>query len=230
MNKKKALIRRIYTEGPGEDFIKKKDSWTSIIFSDPFSIPLARFLSKFKRINPNHITIIALIPAFIAMYFFIRGQLVYGAFFFLLNFIIDGVDGKLARLTKKFSKYGEALDYHTDRIRNLALYFSLWYSQYYLQGQWLFGGGIIFAHYVLMIFGFLFISKYTYKTIFPRVYSYYASIDEGFLTFFVAPLIGQVVLLLPILILLQFLSYIILFFIQKEKPDFKTRFRDMLKI
>ena len=230
MKKKKSLLTRIYTEGPGEDFIKKDDSWTSILFSDPFSIPLTRFLSKFKRIHPNHITIIALIPAFIAVYFFIRGQLFYGAIFYLLNFIIDGIDGKLARLTKKFSKHGATLDYYTDRIRNFALYFSFWYSQYYLHGQWLFGGGIIFAHYVLMVFGFLFITKFTYKTIFPRVYSYYAPIDEGFLTFFFAPLINQVVLLLPILILLQFLSYMILFFIQKEKPNFKTRFRDMLKI
>jgi phosphatidylglycerophosphate synthase len=230
MKRKKSILKRIYTEGPGEDFIKKEDSWTSIIFSDPFSIPLARFLSKFKSVYPNHITIIALIPAFIAVYFFFRGQLMYGAFFFLLNFIIDGIDGKLARLTKKYSKHGVALDYHTDRIRNFALFFSLWYSQYYLHGQWLTGGAIIFVHYVAMVFGFLFVTDFSYKTIFPRVYSYYAPIDEGFLIFFFAPLINQVTLLLPILVLLQLISYITLFFVQKKKPDFKTRFRDMLKV
>jgi phosphatidylglycerophosphate synthase len=229
MKRKKSLLRRIYTENPGENFIKKRDSWTSIIFSDPFSIPIARLAAKSKKLHPNHFSILGLVPAFIAVYCFLRGELVYGAFFYLINFIIDGVDGKLARLTNQLSKSGEALDRRADRIKNAALYFSLWYSQFYLQGYWLLGGFIIFCHYALMVVVYLFIKDGTYKTIFPRVYSYYATIDEGFIVFFFAPLLNQVRLLLPILILLQSISFLALSLKQKEEPDFKFRLKKMIR-
>jgi len=230
MNYLKNLFKKIYTEGPNEHFIKKLDSWTSIIFSDPFSIPIARFAARWKRIHPNHFTIMTLPVALISAYFFFEGQLIYGAIFYWLNFILDGVDGKLARLTNQLSRRGYILDYYTDRIKNIVLFLSLWYSQYYLKDYWLLGGGIICVHYGLMVFEYLFIQKFTYKTVFPRVYSYYAPLDEVFLIFFLAPLLNMVFILLPLLILLQYFSYISIYIKQKERPDTKARLREMFKL
>lgn len=230
MIKKKSLLQNIYTEHSGENFIKKEDSWTSIIFSDPFSIPIARLAAKSKRLKPNHFTIISIIPVFFAVYFFFRGELIYGAFCYLLNFIIDGVDGKLARLTNQFSEKGAKLDYFFDRIGNIALYFTFWYSQYYIFGNWFIGGCFIIEHYALMLLGYLFIDKFKYKTIFPRVYSYYASLDEGFISFFFLPLLGIVQIGLPIMILSQSISYFILIIKQKGTPDYKTKFKKLIRL
>jgi phosphatidylglycerophosphate synthase len=230
MKNKKSSLKEIYTNGPDESFIKEKDSWTTIIFCDPFSIPLARLFAKFKKIHPNYISILAMICGFIAAYFFFRGLLIYGSLVFLLKFILDGTDGKLARLTNTKSKTGEKIDYYTDIIGNIPMYFGLWYSQFYIFNKWFFGGSFIALHYLTMAFGYIFLKKLSYKTIFPRVSSYYIHIDEGFLTFFIAPLTGYFIYVFPILVLIQLVSYIILCFTQKEKPDFKKNIKRMLKL
>ena len=58
--------------------------------------------------------------------------------------------------------------------------------------------------------------------------------DEGFLTFFFAPIIGALVsgsfnVVFPALVILQFISYIALFITQKERPDIKKNIRSMFK-
>ena len=110
------------------------------------------------------------------------------------------------------------------------MYFGLWWSQFYLQGLWFIGGIIIAAHYAIMVFGYIFLTKLTYKTISTRICSYYMHADEGFLTFIIAPLTGIFYIIFPILVIIQLISYIILFFLQKEKPDIKKNIKSMLKI
>ena len=232
MKKILVTIKKIYTQQPNENFIKE-DAWAPILLSDPVSIPLARLLSRIKRIHPNHITLLTVPFAFIAAYMFIKGELIYGALFYWLNFVLDGTDGKVARLTGKNSKFGEKLDYYTDTVNNLAMYFGLWWSQYYIHGDWFIGGVIVFAHYAIMVFGYVFVGDFRYKTIFPRVFSYYSPFEEAFGTFFFAPLFNKVKLLFPILVALQFISYVILFIKKKEKPDLEEieeRIKMMLKL
>ena len=229
MKKIASLFKKVYTQQPNENFLKE-DAWAPILLSDPISIPLARFLSKFRRIHPNHITLLSIPFAFAAAYMFMTGELAYGAIFYWLNFVLDGTDGKVARLTGRTSKFGAKLDYYTDTLNNLALYFGLWWSQYYIYGDGFVGGAIVFAHYAIMVFCYLFIGDFSYKTIFPRVFSYYSPFEEAFGTFFFAPLLGIVTILFPILVLLQFISYVILFFKQKERPDIKNGVKKMLKI
>ena len=115
------------------------------------------------------------------------------------------------------------------------MYFGLWYSQFYLNDQWFLGGAIIAAHYMVMAFGYVFIKDRTYKTFSPYVCSYYAAADEGILTFLFLPVteffvLGIFRLVLPILVILQLVSYVILFFRQKEKPDVKKNIKKILKL
>ncbi len=218
MTRLKSLIKNIYTERNGEKFIKESEPWSVILFGRIFSIPLARLIAKFPfKVHPNIITILTIPFAILAGFCFYKGMLVYGALFFLVSFILDCTDGTLARLTNTTSAFGAKLDSYSDRFNNFVMYFGLWYSQYYLFDQWFLGGFIIGCHYLVALFGKIYIKNHNYKTIFPKISSYYASLDEGNLTFFVLPLIGLFRQILPVLIILQAISYSILYFKQKTK-------------
>jgi len=229
MSKSNSIIRKIYSEKKGEKFIKKSEPWSVLLIGRVFGTPLARLFAKIG-LKPNHVTIFTVPFSFIAGYFFFTNRLYLGALFYFIGYILDCSDGTLARLTNQVSRFGERLDYYTDIINNIPMYFGLWYSQFYLHDMWFIGAGIIAFHYMVMAFGYIFLDKLTYKTISPRICSYYMHADEGFLTFAIAPITGYFYLVLPILVGLQFISYIILFFTQKEKPDFKNNIKKMLKL
>lgn len=216
MGKLKLSIKNIYIEGAGEHFLKKSEQMSIVYIGRVFGIPLARAVSKLPfKIHPNIITIFSFFFALLAGFCFFHNLLVFGAVFYLINFILDCTDGPLARMTSTTSEFGGKLDFYTDRIGNLSMYFGLWWSQYYQNSNWLLGVGIIFAHYAIQSFGEKFIKNLTYKTIFPKVDSYYSSFEEGVGTFFIAPILGIFPILFPILVFLQFVSYFILFVREK---------------
>ena len=230
MAKSKSRIKNIYSEKKGEHFLKEKEEW-AVKIGRLFGIPLARAIKALPvKIHPNIISVISLIFALFAAYYFFSDKLVFGAIFFFISYVFDCSDGVLARLTDTQSKFGEKLDFYIDITGNVFMYFGLWYSQYYLYGQWFFGGIIIAAHYIVMIFGYVFIKDRTYKTFSPKLSSYYYAADEGFLTFFFTPLLGIFRLAFPILVLAQFVSYVILFLKQKERPGIRKNIRSVLKI
>jgi len=208
----------------------KKEEW-AVKIGRIFGTPLAKGIARLPvKIHPNIITLSSLFFALIAAYFFFNNQLIYGAIFFFTSYVFDCADGTLARLTNTQSRFGQRLDFYVDLLGNILMYFGLWYSQFYLYGQWFIGGSIIVAHYLVIAFGYMFIKNRTYKTIFPSICSYYSAADEGMLTFFFSPILGIFRLALPILVLLQFVSYIILFLRQKEKPDVKKNIKEILKL
>jgi phosphatidylglycerophosphate synthase len=223
MGKIKSYIKNVYSNREGENFIPEKEDWTAIVFGRIIAIPLVRGLVKLPiKINPNVFTYLSIPFALIAAYFFFNNQLILGAILYLISYIFDCIDGMYARITNSTSEFGAKLDNYVDRINHVFLYFGLWHSQYYLNDQWLLGGAIIFIHYLVMLFGKISLKNQTYKTVIPRVNSYYSAIDEGNFTFFVAPLLGIFRIMLPILVGLQIMSFTILFLIQKKKSNFKT--------
>ena len=230
MANSKSIINKIYSENKGEHFIKEKEEW-AVKIGRFFGIPLARVIKALPvKIHPNIVSVISLIFALFAAYYFFNNKLIVGAIFFLISYVFDCSDGVLARLTDTQSKFGEKLDFYIDITGNVFMYFGLWYSQYYLYGQWFLGGSIIAAHYAVMVFGYMFIKDRTYKTFSKKLSSYYSAADEGFLTFFFTPMLVIFRLAFPILVIIQFISYIILFLKQKEKPDVRKNIKSMLKI
>jgi len=225
------IINNIYSERKGEHFKHKSEPWSVVFIGRVFGVPLARGIARLPvKIHPNVLTILTVPISLIAGICFFKNLLIWGAIFYFIGYIIDCADGTLARLTNTVSKTGERLDFYTDILNNVFMYFGLWYSQYYLYGEWFLGGSIIAAHYLIMAFGYAFLTKLTYKTISPRVCSYYMHADEGFLTFFAAPISGFFRLIFPILVALQAISYLILFIIQKEMPDVKANIKKILKL
>lgn len=65
--------------------------------------------------TPNRLTVLSVIAAGIAFYFFLRGQVVWGGIFVFLDFLFDGLDGRLARYLGKETRIGAFYDLITDR-------------------------------------------------------------------------------------------------------------------
>jgi phosphatidylglycerophosphate synthase len=235
MSKPKSYIKKPHSKKENQRVNKKSEEWAVKIVRI-FGTPLAKGIAHLPiKVHPNIITLFSFFFAIIAAFFFFNNQLIYGAIFFFISYVFDAADGTLARLTNTESELGKKLDFYVDIFGNIFMYFGLWYSQYYLFGQWFLGGSVIAAHYLIMAFGYMFINNRTYKTIFPNICSYYSAADEGILTFFFVPVLAFFItgifrLALPILVALQFVSYVILFLRQKEKPDIKKNIKEILKI
>lgn len=75
---------------------------------------------------------------FVSACFFFLGEPIYlviGAFVYEFNFMLDCVDGKLARLTGKCSKLGEFFDLYLDNINVFVNLLALVLGQYRLTGE-----------------------------------------------------------------------------------------------
>lgn len=233
MSKLKIYIKNIYAEKENQHFLKKREEW-AVKIGRLFGTPIARAIANLPiKIHPNVVTLLSIPFAILAAFSFFNNRLVVGAIFFFISYVLDCADGTLARLTHTQSRFGERLDFYVDTLNKVFMYFGLWYSQYYLYDQWFLGGSIIFAHYATMVFGYMFINDRTYTTVFPNLSSYYSAADEGILTFFFIPLIpiaGIFRLIFPILVLLQFVSYVILFLRQKNRPSIKKNIKSLFKM
>ena len=85
---------------------------------------------RFSKINPNSITWISVIFAFVAGVFFyisspeleLTNYYLYGAALFVfLNGFFDAIDGKVAKATNKTSKRGDFLDHALDRYADVFM-------------------------------------------------------------------------------------------------------------
>ncbi|MEV5004395.1 CDP-alcohol phosphatidyltransferase family protein [Streptomyces sp. NPDC055692] len=113
---------------------KKRDAWWTVLLVDPVATPLVRWTAKWTRVTPNQITWAALVLGLGAAACFAQGEwlwLVVGAVVYHLSFILDCMDGKLARLTGNGSEFGAWLDYVFDRIRVLVCAIALMGGQYH---------------------------------------------------------------------------------------------------
>ncbi|MFF5016320.1 CDP-alcohol phosphatidyltransferase family protein [Streptomyces sp. NPDC001165] len=120
---------------------KKRDAWWTVLLVDPVATPLVRQVAKRTRITPNQITWAALLLGLVAAGCFAQGEwqwLIAGAVVYHLSFILDCMDGKVARLTGQGSVFGAWLDYIFDRIRVMACAVALMGGQYHRTGNTLY--------------------------------------------------------------------------------------------
>ena len=116
---------------------KKRDAWWTVLLVDPVATPLVRLVAR-TRVTPNQITWAALVVGLGSAVCFARGGwpwLVAGALVYHLSFVLDCMDGKLARLTGTGSVFGAWLDYVFDRIRVMACAAALMGGQYERTGD-----------------------------------------------------------------------------------------------
>ncbi|MEU9882769.1 CDP-alcohol phosphatidyltransferase family protein [Streptomyces phaeochromogenes] len=112
---------------------KKRDAWWTVLLVDPVATPLVRLTAMRTRITPNQITWGAFVLGLVSAACFAFGDwrwLIAGALVYHLSFILDCMDGKVARLTGQGSVFGAWLDFVFDRIRVALCGIALMAGQY----------------------------------------------------------------------------------------------------
>ena len=111
----------------GSDLIratgKPSDGLVSRYLNRPVSRFISKFLLKIPGVTPFHATALAAFTGLLmAAYLLFGGEggLIAGAILFHAASVIDGVDGEIARATKRSSEFGAKLDTVIDAITNLA--------------------------------------------------------------------------------------------------------------
>jgi hypothetical protein len=108
--------------------IKKIDGWWASIFSGPVANYLLRYIADINWISPNHVTLFALFLGIVASVCFVVASplsMILGALLVQLSFIVDCMDGQLARYRQQFSVLGAWLDRIADRVKDFLYFFSL---------------------------------------------------------------------------------------------------------
>jgi len=119
--------------------IKKKDGWWASIFSGPLANIFLIFIADIKWITPNWVTTFSLFTCIIAAAFISTGLpifLIIGAMLIQLVFILDCLDGQLARYREQSSNFGAWYDRVTDRIKDFLIYFSIALGHFKIYADW----------------------------------------------------------------------------------------------
>ncbi|MCW2877018.1 MAG: hypothetical protein JWQ95_1118 [Sphaerisporangium sp.] len=114
---------------------KRRDSWWTVFMVDPVACRVALFVANRTEITPNALTRFSLVLGMASAVCFAANRLVLGAVLFYVSFMIDCVDGKIARLKGTGTPFGLWLDYVGDRIRVVCCAFGIAYGQYAATGR-----------------------------------------------------------------------------------------------
>jgi len=123
-----------------KDAKKKKDGWWASLFSGPAANLLLPYVAEVDWITPNCVTSSSLFICFIASAFIATGIssfLIIGAILVQLVFILDCLDGQLARYRKAGTNFGAWYDRVTDRVKDFCIYFSIALGHYKIYEDWL---------------------------------------------------------------------------------------------
>lgn len=102
---------------------KKRDAWWTVFLVDPLAVRLTLLVANRTSITPDALTVGAFVLGLGAAGCFAVATpqaLVAGAVLYHLSFVLDCVDGKIARLKGSGTFFGAWLDYMLDRLRVLA--------------------------------------------------------------------------------------------------------------
>jgi phosphatidylglycerophosphate synthase len=107
--------------------VKAEDEAFTTFFVSPYSRYIAAWCAR-HGIRPNWVTLLSIAlggAAAVGFGFGTRAGLVVGAVLLQVSFMLDCVDGQVARLTGTFSAFGAWLDITFDRAKEYAVYAGL---------------------------------------------------------------------------------------------------------
>ena len=117
---------------------KPRDAWWTVLLVDPLASRLVRLVAPYRWITPNVLTVIATILGLLAAACFAgatRWWLVAGAALFHVSFVVDCMDGKIARLNGTGSLFGAWFDFVFDRLKAFVCALGLFGGQYQATGR-----------------------------------------------------------------------------------------------
>ncbi|HEY0543268.1 MAG TPA: CDP-alcohol phosphatidyltransferase family protein [Actinoallomurus sp.] len=112
---------------------KARDAWWTVFLVDPLAGRLVRFTANRTALTPNALSAGALVLGLAAAGCFWEADwkwLVIGAVLYHLSFVLDCMDGKIARLKGTGTVFGSWLDYVFDRVRVLICALALTGGQF----------------------------------------------------------------------------------------------------
>jgi phosphatidylglycerophosphate synthase len=129
---------------------KARDAWWTVFLVDPLAGRLVVRIANRTSITPNQLTWGALVLGLGSAGCFVMASwpwLIAGAVLYHLSFVLDCMDGKIARLKGTGTVLGGWLDYVFDRVRVFACAIALMWGQYAEHDRnyyLLLGAGVIF--------------------------------------------------------------------------------------
>jgi len=121
----KFSLREVKTKGD-----KEAATPFEFFILEPLSLPMVWFLANFTRISPNAVTIFTALVIFLGSLCVFKGWFLLGWLIIFFGFVLDWVDGRLARLKKLASPLGAFLDHIADTFRFIIAIPSLMYYAY----------------------------------------------------------------------------------------------------
>lgn len=94
--------------------LKPFDAWSTVLLFDPLAVRLVHVLANFTSVSPNLVSVVSILSYVGAAVLFWLGPgwaWIAGAILAALGFLLDCVDGKLARLKRQTSRLGFWLDH-----------------------------------------------------------------------------------------------------------------------
>jgi phosphatidylglycerophosphate synthase len=104
--------------------VSSSDGWVDKVFNRPCGRPLSKLLVH-TRVSPNSVSIVSILIGLVSALCFAQGQqpaAIVGALLFQLSAIIDCVDGDLARILFKESRFGKWLDLAGDQLVHVSVF------------------------------------------------------------------------------------------------------------
>ncbi|UQU66488.1 CDP-alcohol phosphatidyltransferase family protein [Couchioplanes caeruleus] len=132
------MVRRSSLREIREQTYKDRDAWWTVLLVDPVAVRLVRLVSPYRRVTPNLLTVVATLLGLGAAACFAmqdRWWLVAGALLFHVSFVVDCMDGKIARLNGTGSLFGAWFDFVFDRLRVFVCALALFGGQYARTGS-----------------------------------------------------------------------------------------------
>src|SRR5699024_5179955 len=117
---------------------KRRDAWWTVLLVDPVASRLVVPVANHTGITPNQISLAAFLLGGVAAGFFFLGDpisLLAGAFLYHLSFLLDCMDGKIARLKGSGAVLGMWRDCMLDRFRVGTWALALVGGQFVLMGR-----------------------------------------------------------------------------------------------
>jgi len=128
----------------------RRDAWWTVWLVDPVASRLVWLVAPWRWVTPNRLTTGAFVVGIgsaVAFWQGTYGWLLAGALLFHLSFVLDCMDGKIARLNGTGSVFGAWLDYVFDRLRVAACVVGLFGGQYLRTDNFVYiwlGGVVVF--------------------------------------------------------------------------------------
>jgi phosphatidylglycerophosphate synthase len=120
---------------------KRRDAWWTVLLVDPVAARLTLPIANRTSLTPNHVSFASFVVGVLSAAAFTRGDhamLVAGALLYHVSFVLDCIDGKIARLKGTGSAFGMWLDFSFDQYKFWLCAAALGYGQYQRTGEILF--------------------------------------------------------------------------------------------